>query len=273
MNFKFHGDSHYWCWGHRHAPDTFGFRSTHINKLLGPSPYAFDKPNSLGPGIWDNISIIEMFLEKMGHRVSTTCSPGNNFNNTVCTIVELAPLDLTIDYNVVFYSMDLRGEKLNDHILKHGSNGYNEWAKKYDAVTVSNLDRLGKYANEIGQQYLIIGCQGTLFQEVFDQCSFKQNLHLVSECIFYSIFNDPDRQQLVFKLTDLPFDNPETAGDSLQHYHPEIINKIWEDIKVFAVFAGRQLYPDRSHLNASEVIFLLDILFGYIEKKFGSLDE
>ena len=286
MNFKFHGDSHYWCWGHRMAPSFVGFRSNHVNKLLGPSPYAHhDNGSNYLPGKdgWDNIPIIEMFLEKLGHRVSTTCSPGNDFNSTVRTIQE-DKVDPTIDYNVVFYSMDLRGDKLNDLLMYQGTDGYDEWVKKYNAITVSHLDRLGKYANEVGQKYLLIGGQGTLFQEVFDQCSFKQNLYLVSECLFYSIFNREDNaEKLVFKLADLPFSDQAlhvrsqgkatTAAHDLPNYHPELITKIWEDMNRFDGMFGVRLYPDKHHLNASEVIFLLDILFGYIEENFGPLDK
>lgn len=257
MNFRFFGDSWFWTWNYDNPIDYPAIQSQEMLDNF------FDGSEQT------KVSHIEMYLKHMGHTVEHFNNPADPFTTTVDKITGTAP---SIDsINVVFYSQDYRRTELRDFFHKNKKDEMRVLKNKLDFVTEKNLTRLAKFAQKTNQKFYLAGGQGTLREEVFNRIptEFKNNMVLITPCILgcFNVHRDHEPYDM-FKLTDITGDNWTNDGGGVdwEKMQPDVIHEIYKEMGEFNKQDNQYLkLPDPSHMNATTVIFFLDLLFQRIE--------
>ena len=274
ITFRFFSDSWFWSWGFHNSPTHQVFiRSAAVRKKLCCDPNSNTRTRKLLD--IGAISFYEMLFEKIGHRaVRQGCQPGQPFTETVDIITAREPLSVNGEVNVVFYSDDLRGCDLHDLLLNNSNQHVNEIERMLDDITVDNLNRLGKFAEDNNQHYLLLGGQGTLFRETFNKCSHTKNLHLLSECALWEhcdtaktvthvrenqVWLGPPRWKLVDAVP------VGATTPDYENMHETVVNKIYTDREIWMSKTRHATFPDLSHPGPAVCVFITDRIVKYVE--------
>jgi hypothetical protein len=231
MKIHFYGDSWYWTWYPKNC-----FKSNEIKKIVSEA---------------DSFSFIEMLIKSFGHNIKNFSNAGNSFVATKNSIITTENSEA--DYVVVFFSSPVRGLE----ILNYNTHDISQFMIQYNNVIIHCLNEIGKWATTNDKQVLLFGGQSTLYREVFDKCTHKENLHLVAECLVSSIEGkSPPHGD--FKIFDLDLSKADK-------WDPLLIDTIYTQYNKWNERAVKFTYPDASHLNAVSTIYFIDLLFQYIE--------
>lgn len=276
LKFRFFTDSWYWTWNwnltHTHP---FGITSKAVAEHFTCDPRANTRASDEPAEPIDAINFFEMYFEKLGHQAERTCChPGKTFTEIVDQITDgsIAAAGNN-EVNVVFYSDDCRGCDLEQFLVDHNQHHVTELLEKLEQLTVDNLNRLGKFADEHDQHYLLIGGQGTLKQETVTRSDYSHRLHLIADCAVWTFsdnavpLNVPAEYKYLpppkWKLIDLSTSN----GDKprYEQMHPTVVDKIYTDTKHWREKTRAACFPDYSHMNAVTTLYVVDSIMHHIE--------
>lgn len=248
MKLRFFGDSWYWAW---------------FNKDLLKSKLVRNKI-FLGAGL----PVLETYFNHLNIECVHKNNPGLSFYETTGSVLATEPIENEdIDYNIICFSNLVRNK---EKLAEFDVTNYNNFMDKWEKDSVELLEKLQIWAEQYNQTILLVGCQSTLPKKVFDKIKYKNNLHLLSECVVSQIINEYCRANF-----DGPFGIFKLAADISQYadttWDPRLVDHIYEDMNLWdrVIKGGGFLYNDHYHLNPTEHVFLMDLILNKIEQLEG----
>lgn len=236
-HIHFAGDSWYWNW---YLP----FKSKELTQKMENH---------------EGFPLVNYILNNSEYEYSYSNKPGSPLKDSV----ERIPWEYNYDYIVLFVSSPVR------HINKareFNVENYEQFMKNFQDEFVQSISMLSEKAQKINSRCLLVGGQTDMPRDLFEKAENK-NLVLLSESILddlsMGVLNNGGRR-LTFKLaTDWSHGVDET-------WDPKLVAHLFDDITFFSEqtengLLNKIMYPDTGHLSPTSTLYLLDLIFDYIE--------
>lgn len=250
MKFRTFGDSWAWCW-------SLQFNSKELNEKM------YYDPSKMKNGERYAVDILTIYMDRLGHNIDIHNTPGESFNDVLDYIRSNTDTLEKVDHNIVYFSGLLRPDIHNFDV----SNYYN-FCNQYDTLLINLLQELDKWAIEKNESVLMVGGHSWFDPETFKKANCK-NVKLLSDCLITDISNRLGFQvpnlKNKFRFADYWIKDIDETFDEI------LIDEILNSLKITDVLIHEMksfiMVPDHNHLNATGMLFFLDLLFEYLENE------
>ena len=296
MIFRFFGDSWFWSW-YLHSDQGMeenNFCQSKAMEILDSERGRFTH----------GLSVMRMFLERMGYPVYNYAEPGAGFQNTRHVHNSKHHKGLP-SIDIIFTSSNLRRFFVKDNgsedtLYTFNFSSKENFLKSYNDKLLSDLKSMMKYKGvETNNHYLLVSGQELLPREIFDTAKDElekeynfdlSNWHLLSESILVDLacnyhgqaLDEKSKQEKrEFMFSHTPRFGLCGANEIGLHLEDDVIIseeviKLFEQHKeTFKIYWGDNinfyptllLYPDYCHLGFNGHILFVDFLMKFLEDK------